>query len=550
MKKVIFVFVFVFVLVEGFLVSCSDKWDDHYQVYVPGQGTMWETITSDPDLSNFADVLEACGYMPSLDGSQVFTVFAPTNDQFTASQRDKVIETYQKEKAQGVKDKDNSAIKEFVQNHIALYNYSIDSQSLDTTLITMMNGKFMYLTGSKFADTDVKSRNIATSNGVLFTINKEAEYVTNVFEQLKKDSDFTHLANFLYSFNEYKFDADQSVKGEIIDGQQHYLDSVTHLTNDILDEVGDISDEDSTYWMVAPINDVWDTLIDEYSNYFIFDKTTKNRDSLMWIYPRLFTVMGTVFSRTQNPDATLRDSAMSTNAVSYQMRKMMYGSYDFKYYQYDKPYASGHVFDIPQSDIHTCSNGEVMKARTWNIDKSQTFLGPLVEWDLDSVYPSTRPLNYVQVPQYSEFYNQCFVNSYAEMAPMSSSAATALFDIPNVLSNVPYDVYLVMGSGLAGDTLVAENDTLPTVFRATVYYHDMEGKETNFKTTANITACEDPHKLDSAFIGTYTFPTCSYSTSLPQVKIKIENRVSNTQEKNKKYTRTMRLFTFIFKPHE
>ena len=65
-----------------FMTSCSDTWDDHYEGKAQGaqDGTLWQAIKQNGSLSNFASVIEACGYDKSLAGSQVFTVFAPTND--------------------------------------------------------------------------------------------------------------------------------------------------------------------------------------------------------------------------------------------------------------------------------------------------------------------------------------------------------------------------------------------------------------------------------------------------------------------------------------
>jgi uncharacterized surface protein with fasciclin (FAS1) repeats len=64
-------------------VSCTDTWDDHYKQGSMGEGNLWESIKSNQQLSNFAKVIEATGYDKSLASSQVFTVFAPTNDAFS-----------------------------------------------------------------------------------------------------------------------------------------------------------------------------------------------------------------------------------------------------------------------------------------------------------------------------------------------------------------------------------------------------------------------------------------------------------------------------------
>ena len=167
-------------------VSCTDTWDDHYKQGSMGEGNLWESIKSNQQLSNFAKVIEATGYDKSLASSQVFTVFAPTNDAFTDADANEVINLYQTDLAKGYKGDKNTAIKEFVMNHIALYNYTIANESPDTT-IRMMNGKYLGLTNSTFSGKPFTSTNTVTGNGILFTLAEKADFVPNIFEYVKND---------------------------------------------------------------------------------------------------------------------------------------------------------------------------------------------------------------------------------------------------------------------------------------------------------------------------------------------------------------------------
>ena len=62
--------------------ACSDTWNDHFDNKGEGMNdqTLWQAISQNGNLSNFAKVVQACGYDKSLNSSQVFTVFAPTNE--------------------------------------------------------------------------------------------------------------------------------------------------------------------------------------------------------------------------------------------------------------------------------------------------------------------------------------------------------------------------------------------------------------------------------------------------------------------------------------
>ena len=80
------------------LTACTDTWNDHYDAANGLNGgvdaTLWQTISTDQQFSNFAKVVKACGYDKALNSSQMFTVFAPTNSNFTLEEADKLIETY------------------------------------------------------------------------------------------------------------------------------------------------------------------------------------------------------------------------------------------------------------------------------------------------------------------------------------------------------------------------------------------------------------------------------------------------------------------------
>ena len=101
--------------------ACADTWEDHFDKKGEGVNdiSLWQAITQNGNLSNFAKVVEACGYDKALNSSQVFTVFAPTNDQFSAEEVNQLIADYNAEKGK-VNDEDNTVIKEFIQNHIAM----------------------------------------------------------------------------------------------------------------------------------------------------------------------------------------------------------------------------------------------------------------------------------------------------------------------------------------------------------------------------------------------------------------------------------------------
>ena len=462
------------------LTACTDTWDDHYEATLQGahEGTLWQALKNNSNFSNFASVLEACGYDKSLASSQVFTVFAPTNDQFGAQEAQTLINSYNSQKG-SVSDEDNTVVKEFVRNHIALYNHSVSPSTNDT--LVMMNGKYASLSATAIAGAPIVASDVngLYSNGVLYTVGKQVAYGPNVFEYLRKDNELDSVASFLYNSRFYRreFQADQSVPGGLENGKTVYLDSVFTQVNELFGSQflhARLSAEDSTYWMLAPTNQVWKQLIDEYQQYFVYDKNVADRDSIAYTNSRLAILQGAVFSRTMNGDAALRDSAMSTSAVPASYRAAYWGAPFLRYYQFGdgtgysshKPLEPGGVLN-GTTNVE-CSNGVVMKASQWNISPLNTFnkyimvnangRGSIKElskvWNASRKdYDETVEAVPVTVLSGTPYYNQLIGgNSFMEFKP-GNDTTSVTFNIRNVMSNMGYDIYIVTPPALAVDAV-------------------------------------------------------------------------------------------------
>lgn len=181
---------------------------------------------------------------------------------------------------------------------------------------------------------------------MLYTLSKPASYVPNIFEGLKKVAGLDSVANFLYAYNVYKFDPSKSVAGDIVDGKTIYLDSVSTLNNEMLDNLGYLDAEDSTYWMLAPTNEVWNRLVPKYEKYFhfsngVFSGDPHLRDSLTWTFARQGLIIGSVFNRSlnsRNTDVSFQDSAYATTASNPLYREAIYGDARERYCIFDKPF--------------------------------------------------------------------------------------------------------------------------------------------------------------------------------------------------------------------
>jgi len=551
------------------IVGCSDTWNDHYDAPLSGDAvdaTLWEVISNNKELSNFAKVLEATGYDKSLASTQVFTVFAPTNDALSEEEADAIIALYQQEKQNKIKDRDNKAIKQFVQNHIALYNHSVAKAGADS--VVMMNGKYQVLTPEKLSNSTLLTTNLLTRNGLLFTLSEKVDYQGNVFETIQDYEGLDSLGAFISAFNEYEFFPNASVAGGVEDGRIWYLDSVSVLTNDMFGYTDYINSEDSVFWMVAPTNEVWKQLITEYEPYFNYDNDVQKRDSLAWVKPRLAILSGTVFSQTRNAKKSGNefvwntDSAMSVNAVNYNERRYVWGRSDMKYYQYDEPFGENGIYN--GAEEIDCSNGKVIVADKWNIDKKQTFFREQIyeaenRTNLDKVNEvSTQEPFSMALETWSPFYNMVSDNRYMLVRPKTDNSEIR-FKLSNLLSNIGYDIYAVFVPIAAVDSMTTNIKAVK--FQASISYHNEDGTQSPFyylpdnkpnlsfaKTHNYIT---DANAVDSVLlISDYKFPTCSWGLRDSQVILDLKTSVLPMASDRALYTGMMRIDCIIVKPHE
>lgn len=562
--------------------SCSDSFNDHYEALdTSTSGTLWQSISNKQEISNFAKVLQATGYDRDLASSQVFTVFAPTNDVLTDEKTQQLIDSYYNElklyNNDPLKRAKTSTVKEFIQNHIALYNYSV-SGGMGLQKIYMQNGKYITFDSSAFAGQNFASRNEQLGNGVLFTLGGMATYVPNIFEYVKQDPDLKEVSDFLYMTKPYqlyteKLNETLSVPGDIVDGQQTYLDSVMVTENVIFSSSAlkaQLDKEDSTYYAVMPTNKVWNELVTRNEKMFKYHKLIVKKDSFEYILPRLAVLKGAQFSKTINTklgETQNIDSIKSTLAVKYEDR-YKYSENNNMIYEYRQPYAEGGIFDGTQKI--ECSNGMLMKANKWNFKSTNGFLtSSVMEAEADNILDplnskedagyNTATYSILSVTSDNEWYHKVSQHQAATMQPKKNSGAV-LLDFVNVFSNVVYDMYVVT----VPPSAVEATDTLPSRFNATVMWRDINGKEIVHPVTPDdgskmMEYYEDQDVVDfhvadyknmnKIHIGTFTFPTCSFNTVDPQVKLRLDTNIASYQI-GKEYTKNLYIDRIMLIPRE
>ena len=533
------------------LASCADKWDEHYSEDNTLQGTLWSAIKDNGQLTNFSRVLQATGYHTRLNSSQAFTVFAPTDENFTSQEADILISRFQAERDNGTRDADNQVIRQFVQNHIATFNKSISSLTNDS--IKMMNGKYAVLTNTHFGSTALLSSNQYYTNGVLNTISQPETYYANVYEYLSQSGRTDSIYRFLSSYNVYQFDATQSVAGDIVNGKTVYLDSVFHLNNAMLREYGHINREDSNYLALVPDDESWKMMFDEYVNYFNYNDLTSKRDSMVLTHTRRAIADGTIINL--NTQRSMTDSLVSTAYESRYRNKARNG--EPRYYVYYRPLDDGGALNGAQETV--CSNGRVAIQSPWKIDKRETFLQQIkVEAEqmsrVDTIIQAREPLSQRAVPVSNSFYGQVSENSFVEAQPLSSVSSTSVrYTIPNQLSNTGYDIYAVFVPAIAYNENASAEERLPCRVRFTLTYQQQDGtvQSVSLRNPANnnVNYETTPDVVDSVLVASnYKFPTCALDLDEPQVTLRVQSNITSSM--SSRFTRTLRLDCIILKPHE
>ena len=313
----------------GFMLagsSCEDNVGINVTPEVPfADKTLYEVILGDPDLSDFVEIVNACGpeCADSLfNQSRVYTVWAPVNP---IPKKDSIIA----ETATGNRDiVFRSFVEAHMANHLVQANGTLDS---DNTVLLLNNKVALftgdYKSGYTFSgiQLDPNNTNVRVKNGLLHKIVSPSEYKYSIWEYMKiaKGDGWSvdSVSKYLYSKNETNFNEVQSIKGPLVNGEQTYLDSVFTTTNMWLDAwngVGLLNSEDSTYTVYVPTNELWEEMVAKAEKHFNYDFSLPNmtealkveRDSLRKYYARLHNLKYMTYSDNEQKHVESSDSAM------------------------------------------------------------------------------------------------------------------------------------------------------------------------------------------------------------------------------------------------
>lgn len=239
--------------------SCTD-WDDHYDTAGSGgaAASLWEEISGNEQLSDFAALLQKSGYDNILSESQTYTVWAPENGTFDVSA------------LQGLNDKELR--HQFINNHIARNNYI--ASGIVNKKVMMLNGKFKWFEGSgsyAMGSCKIDRANTPALNGTLHIVNGQLPFMNNLYEYVTGTAQGTDSIKAYYKRYDVKMlDKEASVEGPTINGEITYLDSVMIESNRLFTMFGRsfINTEDSSYTMLIPTDKAWTNKLKTIAGYY------------------------------------------------------------------------------------------------------------------------------------------------------------------------------------------------------------------------------------------------------------------------------------------
>lgn len=523
--------------------ACTDEWDDHYKdngVNNNGQ-TLYQMMKSDAELSEFCEVLEACGVVDSLlNSSRVYTVWAPVNGSFDKDNYLSMI--------QSGKSGRNTVLIRFIEQHIANYLHTV-AGAMEENAIRVLNDKvvdFVATTGGyTFSGSNISpvAFNLRASNGVLHKLEQEAVYRENIWEYIANDARIDSLANFLYSFNIRTFDENKSIEGPISpSGEVTYIDSVFNESNVWfgLNEYGnrtvkgwadsgfgDISSEDSSYIFFAPVNEEWNRMVEntsKYYNYYIDAKAdTFYYDSLRHMYARKAFCNYLVFS-TDDQKYVENEGEM---LAAYRYTKSAFAPQ--KGNRFNEIRRSFKVSDLMANVVDTkeLSNGSIHITEKLNYSPYDLWFDTIkiegeigegngwVEYSTSTMDASINNVN--AATQHDSIAGEISGERFLMATPAQAASRPQLtYKIPNTLSAGKYKIgIVVVPTHIGNNTLeIKENtpaylkDSLgikPSKIRAQLKTRNDEGKsatiyDTNKGATTYNGLQNDPTRIDTIYL--------------------------------------------------
>lgn len=508
--------------------SCSD-WDDHYEGggVESSNATLWEQIAAREELSDFSEVLNstmvfrqhkktAVSYAETLQGGRSLTVFAPVNGTFN---KDSLIALTQT--AQG----DSAVERFFVMNHLAS---TLRSASDTTVSFRTLNWKRVDMQSDKVGGVAIMDRNLHCKNGVMHILQQVMPYKYTIYEALTHMDEFQPAGQVLSSYNEDVFNENASVSSGVVDGVPVYVDSVIYERNKLMERIGQLNAEDSSYLALVPTVDGWNRAWQQAASYYKFSSSLEKSDSLQRYWTSRAMFDDAIFSMKWQKSP--KDSLVS----------VQYSSSNPEYHVFYNPYEADGIVGKSYKK-YECSNGTLCFYDEWPFTPEQTYFQK-IEQEAEQTWNISN-------------YDLCTVNGRAHTADSISEGAyldivprrgTDNWKVTHKLHNTlagAYDFCIIV---LPKTVENPRGDKRPNKFNVTINYIDEDGTPRTYNCDGK-TFTNDPLVTDTIVVAeNFKLPACNYDQNNDKVSITITCNISAREQA--RYNREMYLDCIFLRP--
>lgn len=484
--------------------------------------TLWENILENENLTEFAGVLERMGYDKVLDASHTYTVWAPVNGSYSVEE---------------LKQMDSTQVeRQFLKNIIA--DYAHRETDINDTVVYMLNGKLVRFSNKNTAHLAFDGKeiipntsnpevfNYPSTNGLLYVTAAPATFRYNGYEYLRESKDMPQMmAAYVGRYESRILDEVNSVKGAIIDGVQHYDDSVVIVSNVLTRQMlrAQLENEDSLYTILIPTDTAWSKAYDRIASYYKYAATMPYQDlehadvgankGADWNSKqgRLSTLMGATVGKTDvqlaaapagndisETGAYWTDSVTKRFITNYLVYSETNKKYNSKlstgqpFVEADTLYTTTgwHLTNLEELDRQTegeaiqLSNGHVRFINDFPFDSEETYAPIIKSREVGRVltatgYPSTEE----SIDRMVLDPKVCVLDDEEETAlryvrtnipDISTYPSEIDFYIEDVLSTT-YDIFLVVVPACVENPALPDSLRKPYSFYADINYADYSG---------------------------------------------------------------------------
>lgn len=456
---------------------------NHYKL--KNSEAIFGRIKSKPELGIFTKMLEITGYDKLIDAS---TIWVPDN--------------------RALKDvdlNDTAVIKKIVQLHINRQKISTKNIVDDSVYVKMINKKNLIYRktplGYTFDDITVIESDIVVADGIIHILDGQAKYIMNLWEYLNQMTGADSMKSFIQSLNRVVYDPQASYRNDVL------VDSVFTISNDIMNYLGKLDSEDSTYTVLVPDDTAW----------------KQAYDSLLPFYP-VPPNLGGLEKQIENTKWVILRELIHKGISNIPKNDSIYGNL---------------------SAAINCTNGILM-----TVSQLNQFLKPqkeiLIEAENERFRGNTQSyLQVLKAPENSKFdiSNNEFIRCHT-VTTSTYGQSSVLFRIPNILAS-EYDIYAVF----VPTCIIDSTDLRPFRMAYYITYINEKGIQVKNETIKPENNLTNPISMTKVLIAKNFRSHWGEATKVeypyPSVTIKIENDVRRNEET---HNRNFQLDYIILEP--